>query len=66
MSTTANKAWLDDLVLELRLADVSGADIGDAVATAEEFLADSNETATDAFGPARDYARSLNLHPFQG
>lgn len=66
MSTTTNDAWLDQLVLELRLLDVSGADIGDAVATAQEFLADSNQTATDAFGPAREYARSLNLPSVAG
>jgi hypothetical protein len=66
MSTTVNDAWLDALVLELRLLDVSGADIGDAVASVQEHLADSNETATDAFGPARDYARSLNLPAVPG
>ncbi|AWB87686.1 hypothetical protein [Mycetocola zhujimingii] len=66
MMKTDNDAWLDQFVLELRLLDVSGADIGDAVATAQEFLADSNQTATDAFGPAREYARSLDLPPVAG
>lgn len=40
---TQNAAWLDSLAIELRLIDVSGVSIGDAVASAREFLADSGE-----------------------
>ena len=56
-----NTAWLEDLTVELRLLDVSGTDIGDAVASAREFLADSGTTATESFGGAADYAAELQL-----
>lgn len=51
--------WRDELVLTLRLRDVSGAQIGDAVAHVESYCAESGETAHEAFGDAREYARSL-------
>ncbi|WP_101523311.1 hypothetical protein [Nocardioides houyundeii] len=58
-----HKAWLDELTLELRLKDVSGRDIGDAVATAREFLRDSGTSAEEAFGSPREYADALALAP---
>lgn len=51
--------WRDELVLTLRLRDVSGAQIGDAVAHVESYCAESGETADEAFGDAREYAQSL-------
>jgi hypothetical protein len=59
----SSKAWLDELTVELRLRDVSGRDIGDAVASAREFLTDTGTPAEDAFGPAREYADALALEP---
>lgn len=58
---TADKKWFDDLVLELRLRQVHGSAIGDAVASARELLNDTGQRAEDAFGPARDYAAALDL-----
>jgi hypothetical protein len=56
-----DKKWFDELVLELRLQQVYGKAIGDTVASARELLADTGQSAEEAFGPARDYASSLEL-----
>ena len=59
--TGTDKKWFDEFVLELRLQQVYGSAIGDAVASAKELLADTGQSAEDAFGPARDYAAALDL-----
>ena len=51
-----HRAWLDELTLELRLKDVGGRDIGDAVASAREFLSDAGVPAREVFGAPRVYA----------
>ncbi|TFD49871.1 hypothetical protein E3T55_10620 [Cryobacterium frigoriphilum] len=56
-----NEKWLENLTMELRLLDVNGTRIGDAVATAREFLDDSGELAEDSFGSPQHYAAELNL-----
>jgi len=56
-----DKKWFDELVLELRLQQVYGKAIGDTVASARELLADTGQSAEEAFGPARDYASALEL-----
>lgn len=61
MKTTQEQKWLDALTLELRLRDVSGPGIGDTLATVKEFLADSGESAQEAFGSPAEYAASLDL-----
>ncbi|WP_262105927.1 hypothetical protein [Arthrobacter sp. Marseille-P9274] len=62
MSETKDRqVWLDQLVLELRLRNVPGATIGDAVATVRGHLADTGETPHQAFGEPADYARDLGL-----
>jgi hypothetical protein len=63
MTTTQRipRAWRDELVLALRERDVTGADIGDALAHVESFCADADQDAEEAFGPAREYAASLRL-----
>ncbi|GAB2465598.1 hypothetical protein GCM10007967_19830 [Xylanimonas ulmi] len=48
-------------MFELRLAGVSGADVGASLAEVESHVVDSGETARDAFGEPADYARSLGL-----
>ncbi|MET3902190.1 hypothetical protein [Paenarthrobacter sp. 4246] len=58
---TTDKKWFDELVLELRLRQVQGDAIGDAVASARELLADTGQQAEEAFGPARSYAAALEL-----
>lgn len=59
--TSSDKKWFDELTLELRMRDVFGHAIGDAVASARELLIDSGQSAEEAFGPARAYAASLDL-----
>lgn len=59
MKTASHKKWLDELTLELRLNDASGKSIGDALATVEEFLADSGQSPEEAFGNPREYAAEL-------
>ncbi|MFC5929888.1 hypothetical protein D6T64_12420 [Cryobacterium melibiosiphilum] len=63
MTTTIreNEKWLEILTIELRLLDVNGTRIGDAVATAREFLDDSGERAEDSLGSPQHYAAELNL-----
>ena len=59
--TSTDKKWFDELIVELRMRDVFGHAIGDAVASARELLADTGQSAEEAFGPARAYAASLEL-----
>lgn len=59
--TAENEQWLENLAIELRLLDVNGTRIGDAVATAREFLVDSGEAADDSFGSPQHYAAELDL-----
>lgn len=54
-------AWAEEFVLELRLRGVSGEDVGSALAEVESHCAESGEPVEEAFGPAADYARSLEL-----
>ncbi|MDK1359908.1 hypothetical protein QNO00_06460 [Arthrobacter sp. zg-Y1219] len=63
-NTTPEKAtrrWFDDFMVELRLLDVPGDAIGDAVASAQEFLTDAGGTPAEVFGDPRSYAESLDL-----
>ncbi|GAA4288520.1 hypothetical protein [Georgenia daeguensis] len=53
--------WETDLVVELRLLDVSGRDIGDALEQVRSHCAESGEDARTAFGDPAEYARSLGL-----
>ncbi|WP_374928671.1 hypothetical protein [Kytococcus sedentarius] len=57
--------WLDELIVELRLRNVRGDAIGDAVTSVESHLAESGETAPEAFGYPREYAASLEFAPSQ-
>lgn len=60
-TTMTDETWIDYFTVELRLRRVSGAAIGDAVASVRELLTDSGQSAEEAFGPAREYAASLEL-----
>lgn len=60
------RAWLDAFVVELRLRDVPGDRIGDAVAEVDSHCAESGEGAVEAFGDPVAYARSLGLAPLPG
>lgn len=57
------RRWRDDFILTLRHRDATGAQIGDALAQVESYCAESNETASEAFGDAREYAQSLPFPP---
>lgn len=60
-ATSVDKKWFDELTVELRMRDVPGAAIGDTVASARELLADTGQSAEEAFGSARSYAAALEL-----
>ncbi|SEO14057.1 hypothetical protein [Cryobacterium luteum] len=53
--------WIEYFTVALRLRRVSGTAIGDAVASVRELLADSGQSAEEAFGPALEYSASLDL-----
>ncbi len=54
-------AWTDEFVVRLRLRDVPGDRIGDALAEVDAHCADSGEGALEAFGDPVEYADSLDL-----
>ncbi len=58
-ATTDDKAWQEEFALALRLTDATGAEVGEALAEVEAHLADSGQSAADAFGDPRAYAASL-------
>lgn len=58
--------WVDAFVVELRLLDVPGDRIGDALAEVESHCADAGEAAAEAFGDPVAYARSLELPGLAG
>ncbi|HEY0000206.1 MAG TPA: hypothetical protein VGB74_07115 [Actinoplanes sp.] len=51
--------WRDALIAELRMRDVSGIRIGEALAEVDAFCADSGQTPAEAFGDPVEYAKSL-------
>ncbi|MDJ0318008.1 hypothetical protein [Arthrobacter antibioticus] len=59
MKTGTHKKWLENFTLELRLNNFSGVATGDALASVEEFLADSHQDPEQAFGTPRVYAAQL-------
>ncbi|WP_247089959.1 hypothetical protein [Ornithinimicrobium sp. F0845] len=54
-----DRTWRERFVVEQRLADRTGAQIGDALATVDAHCAESGETAQEAFGDPAAYSRSL-------
>ena len=56
-----DKQWLDEFARQLRLRGADGPGTGDALAQAEAHLAESGETAAEAFGDPADYAAALDL-----
>lgn len=53
--------WAEDVLVILRMREVSGARIGQILAEANEHCASSGESAQDAFGSAASYAESLDF-----
>jgi hypothetical protein len=52
-------SWRDSLIVELRLRDVPGERIGEALAEVDAHCADSGQTPEEAFGDPVTYAASL-------
>lgn len=59
LAPSLERTWLEDFVVELRLLGVPGDAIGDALVTAQTHVQESGETAQEAFGDARSYAREI-------
>lgn len=59
LAPSVDRAWADAFVLEQRLLDVPGDRIGDALVTIESHVAESGESAHEAFGDPTSYAREL-------
>jgi len=59
LAPSVERDWSDAFILEQRLLCVSGRRIGDALATVEAHVAESGESAREAFGDPNAYARDL-------
>lgn len=57
--TPSDVAYFNDLTVHLRLAGLSGDEIGAVIEEAKDHLALSGETPEKAFGPAEGYARQV-------
>lgn len=57
------RAWAETFVVEQRLADRTGEQIGDALAVVDAHCAESGESAQEAFGDPADYSRALVGRP---
>lgn len=57
LAPTVETQWVEDFVLEQRLLGVPGDRIGDALALVESHVAESGESAREAFGDPTTYAR---------
>lgn len=51
--------WTEAFIVEARLRDLTGAQIGDALAEVNAHVVDSGQSARDAFGDPRAYAAEL-------
>lgn len=56
-----DSAWERDFIVELRLRDVDGRTIGDALAQVRSHCEESGQPMREAFGDPAAYARSLEL-----
>jgi hypothetical protein len=52
-----HRKWREDLILQLRMADVPGDRIGDILLEADAHLRETGETPAEAFGNPKEYAR---------
>lgn len=59
IAPSGDKTWRDSFIIELRLLDVPGDRIGDELMTVETHVGESGESAPEAFGDPRAYARAL-------
>lgn len=59
IAPSVEKGWRDDFIIELRMLSVPGDRIGDALMTVETHVAESGESAQEAFGDPSAYAREI-------
>lgn len=59
LAPSVERDWSEAFILEQRLLGVSGRRIGDALVTVEAHVAESGESAREAFGDPTAYARDL-------
>ncbi|MER0079929.1 hypothetical protein ABRP87_08255 [Corynebacterium sp. KPL2830] len=62
MNTTskdANARYLDNLARELRLLNINGLELDQALSSVKEVIHEKGVRAEDEFGPAREYAHTL-------
>jgi hypothetical protein len=58
-SIAADKKYREDLLLALRLHDISGVRVGDVLAEVEAHVAETGEDPTAAFGTPKEYAAKV-------
>lgn len=61
VTTPATKKYVTDLQMWLQLRNVPGERIGEITAEVEAHMAESGESAAEAFGPARQYAKQFGV-----
>lgn len=59
MTTTTEGRYREELLVALRVRDVPGDRIGDVLAEVEAHTAETGEDPRDAFGPPKEYARTV-------
>ncbi len=59
VNTTDADRWRGELVLELRLAEATGAQIGEVLAEVEVHCLDTGQSPAQAFGDPTEYAREV-------
>lgn len=56
---TLDRKYRDELLLALRLRDISGARVGEVLAEVEAHVAETGEDPVAAFGPPKEYAAKV-------
>jgi len=56
---TLDRKYRDELILALRLRDISGARVGEVLAEVEAHVAETGEDPMVAFGPPKEYAAKV-------
>lgn len=59
LAPSVDRDWAQEFILELRMLDVPGRRIGDALVTVESHVRDSGEPVGEAFGDAIAYAKEI-------
>lgn len=57
LAPSVEPAWVETFVFELRMLEVPGTRIGDALALVESHVTESGESARESFGDPAEYAR---------